>query len=135
MNTSRYMKSRGKARPWQWVGLCALFLLLVSTTFAQPPLFEPQEGYYKAKGTHVTAAPPKPELKLPPVRMTEPDQLFEITTGPDVLGREPFVPGAWAWLVLAAFGPLAAWMGFVIWRRIYPDSARQALIRRSRAAR
>jgi hypothetical protein len=91
----------------------------------------------RAKGINltVTAAAPKPVAKLPPVPMTEPDALFEIAAGPDVLGRGPFVPGAWAWLAMAAFGPLAAWGGFVAWRRVYPDSARQALIRRSRAAR
>lgn len=91
----------------------------------------------RARGINlsVTAAAPKLAAKLPPVAMTEPDTLFAITTGPVVTGSAQFVPGTWAWLALAAFGPLAAWAGVIAWRRIYPDSARQALIRRSRAAR
>jgi len=241
MNERIQMIRNRKVHPLQTVGLCTLFFFIASTASAQPPLFEPQEGYYKAKGTRVTAtwtvdreklaedevllatltirgasnpqeivrpdlnklklfkdqfrsiedaggsdekdvsftyrlrprdrdtnrlpsldffflkpgggdkpfenaraagkkltvtaAAPKPQAKRTPVPMTEPDALFEITAGPDVLGREPFVPGAWAWLALAAFGPLAAWAGFVTWRRVYPDSAREAMIRRSRAAR
>jgi hypothetical protein len=77
----------------------------------------------------VTAPPPKP-----PVPMTEADRLFHVTTGPDVL-REPFVPGAWAWVAVAGFGPVAALGWFLVWRGLYPDAARLAKLHRSRAAR
>jgi hypothetical protein len=77
----------------------------------------------------VTAPPPKP-----PVPMTEADRLFHIETGPGVL-REPFRPDVWAWLAVAAFGPVAALGWFIVWRRVYPDAARLAQLHRSRAAR
>jgi hypothetical protein len=77
----------------------------------------------------VTEPPPKP-----PVPMTEADRLFAVATGPDVLSA-PFVPCTWTWLAAALFGPLSAGAWFVVWRRIYPDAARLAHLRRSRAAR
>ena len=49
--------------------------------------------------------------------------------------RGPFVPCRWAWSAAALFGPLAAGAWFLAWRRIYPDAARAARMRRSRAAR
>jgi hypothetical protein len=66
--------------------------------------------------------------------MVEADHLFHVATGPEVL-RTPFVPCQWAWLAVGLFGPLAAGAWFLVWRRIYPDAARMAHIRRSRAAR
>lgn len=80
----------------------------------------------------VTAAPPKAAPALP---LAEPDHLFAVETGPRVLDREPFAPGAWAWLLLLALGPLVGLGWYVVWRRVYPDAARLARIRRSRAAR
>ena len=74
--------------------------------------------------------PPRPE----PVRMPEADHLFHATTGAEVL-RGPFVPCRWAWGAAALFGPLAALGWFLVWRRIYPNAARLAQMRRSRAAR
>jgi hypothetical protein len=70
----------------------------------------------------------------PPVPMTEADHLFSVTTGSEVL-RGPFVPCWWAWGAAALFGPLAALGWFLVWRRLYPNAARLAQMRRSRAAR
>jgi hypothetical protein len=75
------------------------------------------------------------ESPRPVVPLDEPEHLFEVTTGPSVLGREPFVPGWWTWLLLLAAGPLLAGGWYLAWRRVYPDAARLARIRRSRAAR
>jgi hypothetical protein len=77
-----------------------------------------------------TAATALPE----PVPMAEADRLFEVVTGPEVLAR-PFVACGWAWLAAALFGPLAAGAWFLVWRRVFPDAARLAHVRRSRAAR
>jgi hypothetical protein len=76
---------------------------------------------------------PKPEVKQP-VPMTEADRLFHVATGREVLSG-PFVPCRWAWLAAGCFGPLVAVAWFLVWRRIYPDAARMAHLRRSRAAR
>lgn len=80
--------------------------------------------------TIAVTAPPEP-VKVP---MVEADHLFRITGGPEVLGT-PFVPCRWAWTAAGLFGPLAAFGWFLVWRRIYPDGARLANLRRSRAAR
>lgn len=76
---------------------------------------------------------PKPERPITP--LDAPDHLLALETGPGVLGSGPFVPCRWAWLAAACFGPLAAVGWFLAWRRVYPDAARLARIRRSRAAR
>lgn len=77
--------------------------------------------------------PPKP-IEPVPVPMVEADHLFHVATGPEVLNA-PFVPCRWAWLAAGLFGPLAAGAWFLAWRRIFPDAARMAHLRRSRAAR
>ncbi len=44
-------------------------------------------------------------------------------------------PGWWVWVVLFAGGALAAGVWVLTWRRLYPDAARLAAIRRHRAVR
>lgn len=79
---------------------------------------------------------PRPERsRPPPMPLTEPEELFAIATGPGVLTPPGFIPGPGAWLALAAAGPVAALGWYAAWRRIYPDGRRQALRRRSWAAR
>jgi hypothetical protein len=89
-----------------------------------------------AKGVpiKVTAAATK-EQPRQVVPLGEPEHLLQIATGPRMLGREPFVPGWSVWLLLVIAGPLVAGGWYVVWRRVYPDAARLARIRRSRAAR
>jgi hypothetical protein len=81
----------------------------------------------------VTAAAAKPPP--PAVPLAEPDRLFAVTTGPAVLGGEPFAPGVWAWLVLFLLGPLVAGGWYAGWRWKYPGAARAARLRRAKAAR
>ena len=76
---------------------------------------------------------PKPERVVTP--LDAPEFLFQPATGPDGIGTPPFVPCRWAWLAAALFGPLAALGWFLAWRRVFPDAARLARLRRSRAAR
>jgi len=88
----------------------------------------------RAKGIDITvtaAARPKPAA----VPLAEPEHLFVIATGPRVLGREPFRPGWWAWVLLVAAGPVVAAGWYAAWRRVYPGAARLARLRRTRAAR
>ena len=69
------------------------------------------------------------------VPIDAPEFLFQIATGPEVLGSGPFVPCRLAWLAAVCFGPLAAYGWFLAWRRVFPDAARLARLRRSRAVR
>ncbi len=87
--------------------------------------------YTKADSVSIAVTEPPPKPRVP---MVEADHLFHVATGPEVL-RGPFVPCRWAWGAAALFGPLAAGAWFLAWRRVYPDAARAARLRRSRAAR
>jgi hypothetical protein len=66
-----------------------------------------------------------------------PDNLFELARGPEVLSRQERwqPPGALPLGVLLVAPPLLGLAVLVIWRRLYPDTARLAQRRRSRAAR
>lgn len=81
----------------------------------------------------VTAPAVKPEP--PAIPLDEPAHLFAVTTGPAVLGRSPFTAGSWAWWLVAFGPPVLAGAWYVAWRRVFPDAARLAHLRRSRAAR
>jgi hypothetical protein len=85
----------------------------------------------RAESVDITVTEPPPKPITP---MFEADRLFEIATGPGVL-RVPFTPCRWAWGAAALFGPLAALAWYLAWRRVYPDAAKLARLRRSRADR
>lgn len=89
----------------------------------------------RVKGLDLTVTASAPKPPLPPVPMTEPDLLFEVTTGSGVLVPAPTGPGVWGWVGLFLAGPLGAvvWLG--VWRVVYPDAARVARVHRTRAAR
>lgn len=95
-----------------------------------PPGKDPYR-FTRADSVPITVTEPPPK---PVVPMTEADHLFHITTGPDVL-RSSFTPCKWAWMAATLFGPLVATAWYLVWRRIFPDPARMAMLRRSRAAR
>jgi hypothetical protein len=70
------------------------------------------------------------------VPLRAPEAAFELATGPGVLAREEaWRPTRADWAVLLLAPPLlgAAW--YLAWRRLWPDAARQARRKRSRAAR
>jgi hypothetical protein len=71
------------------------------------------------------------------VPVQAPESAFTLATGPAVLARQtPWAPPGAVMIVLLLLTPpvlCAAW--YVGWRRLYPDAARQASQRRSRAAR
>ncbi len=81
----------------------------------------------------IVTEPPKAERSIVPIEA--PEFLFHPATGPDVIGRGPFVPCQWAWLAAVCFGPLVCFGWFLVWRRVFPDAAQLARMRRSRAAR
>jgi hypothetical protein len=89
----------------------------------------------KAVFVEITVTAPRPKTPPPALPLSEPDHLFRSTTGSQVLGARPFSPGVWTWIVFALTGPLLATVWYVAWRRVFPDAARLARIRRTRAAR
>jgi hypothetical protein len=83
----------------------------------------------------ITVTEPRPKPRPPAVPLAEPDHLFAVATGPEVLAKRPFAPDTWTWVAATLIGPLAAAGWYVAWRRVYPDAARLARMRRTRAAR
>jgi hypothetical protein len=65
-----------------------------------------------------------------------PDSMLEVASGPGVLAqRSPWrLPGPVVLGLLLACPPLACACWYRLWRRWYPDAARQSSLRRSRAA-
>ena len=64
-----------------------------------------------------------------------PEWMFDLPDG-DVLARiEPWSPGLVAWTVLLAGPPLVGIGLFLVWRRLNPNAAQLAQVRRSHAAR
>ncbi|MFO0796671.1 MAG: hypothetical protein U0804_04285 [Gemmataceae bacterium] len=97
----------------------------------------PERRYQNARALGVkitvTAAPPK--AAPPAVPLDAPDRMFVVDTGARLLDDEPFAPGPAAWAALAVLAVLVPVGWYAAWRAIYPDSARLARRRRSRAAR
>jgi hypothetical protein len=75
----------------------------------------------------------KPEPPATP--LVAPEELFAIARGPQVLQKPSLAEGIASWVVVGLLGPLVAVSWYWAWRRVYPDAARQATMRRSRAAR
>jgi hypothetical protein len=80
----------------------------------------------------VTDAPKKEEPVIP---LRGSDQLFVVTTGPQLLDKRQFLAGFWPWLIVGLAGPLCAIVWFMAWQRVFPDARRLAKMRRSRVAR
>ncbi len=85
---------------------------------------------------------PIPVEILPPVKPTATgvpieasESFFAIATNPRRLTGTPILPGRRTWLVPVALIPLAVVVWVRMWKRIYPDAARLAAIRRNRAVR
>lgn len=66
-----------------------------------------------------------------------PDAVYQYSTGPELLARERewALPSEAAQIGLLAGPPLLCLCGYAAWRRLFPDAARRARLRRSRAAR
>lgn len=94
-----------------------------------------------SKGFQVLYTIPIPLRVLPPetvqVPVQGPDSAFVLATGPAVLERQSvWTPPQLGTIVALVLGPPLGCIGwYFIWRRLYPDAARLASQRRSRAAR
>jgi hypothetical protein len=87
------------------------------------------------RAIEITVTAPAPKPAPPVVPLGVPEHLFAVATGPDVLKGDPLVPSYWACVAATVLGPVLALGWYIAWRRIYPDAARLAKMRRSRAAR
>jgi hypothetical protein len=87
-----------------------------------------------AREVRIVVTGPRLKAEAPPMPLGEPDWLLAYTPRPVSLMRPAFT-GEWTWFAIALGGPLAGLAWFIAWRRIYPDGARLARMRRSRAAR
>jgi hypothetical protein len=87
-----------------------------------------------AKEVRITVTAPRQKAELPAIPLAEPDWLIHYAPRPVSLSRSA-IAVEWAWLAVALAGPIAALAWYFAWRRIYPDAARLAQMRRTRAAR
>lgn len=88
----------------------------------------------KAREVRILVTAPRVKAEAVPIPLGEPEWLLAFTPRPVSLLRPGF-SGEWTWIVIALAGPLVGLAWFLAWRRIYPDGARLARMRRSRAAR
>lgn len=80
----------------------------------------------------LTVTPPKPKVTptVAAIPLDAPESFFALTDE-----TPPFLLGRFGWLVPVASVPVVV-VGWVFaWRRLFPDAARMARLRRSRAAR
>jgi len=81
------------------------------------------------------AVTPAEKVTPPATPLLAPERLFQLETGSHVLDREPFAAGWGSWLGLLLVGILVAAGWYATWRRLYPDGARLAKLRRNRTMR
>lgn len=89
----------------------------------------------KSKPIPITVTAAAPKAPPPAIPMTEPDHLFAVANGPELLDNRPLSPTLWSWLVLGVAGPVLAVGWYAAWRWTYPGAAKLAQRQRSKAAR
>jgi hypothetical protein len=103
----------------------------------------------RSKGFQTSYAPPIPltikpryhlnaeQNKLNGVRRDAPDSVYRLATSDEVLGRKSGMPfaGAFSIVLILLAPPVACVLWCALWRKRYPDAARLARRRQSRAAR
>jgi hypothetical protein len=80
----------------------------------------------------ITVTAPRPKAQAPVLPLGEPEWLLAYEPRPAAPASGALAP---SWLVLGLLGPVAGGAWYLAWRRIYPDGARLARMRRTRAAR
>jgi len=70
------------------------------------------------------------------VALQAPEAIFQLARGPDLLAQQqPWTPpGPLGWTLLLGVPPVIGVIWYLCWQRLYPDAARLARHRRSRAA-
>ncbi|MBI1915990.1 MAG: BatD family protein [Planctomycetes bacterium] len=108
--------------------------------FFDPAAGQDPSGYQKrftdAIPLKVTPAPAEPvEVKGTPAKV--PEVVLHLETGERLLRRDhPWeLPGPVLLALFLLVPPLACGIWYVVWQRLYPDAARRARHRKSRAAR
>jgi len=76
-----------------------------------------------------------PKLEPPAIPLREPDRLFLLITGPQLLEQRHSITGLLPWLIVGLGGPLCALAWFILWDRAFPNAKRLAKMRQSWAAR
>lgn len=95
-----------------------------------------QKTFADALPLTVTAANTEgPAVIVPPLPVG-PETLYSVAPADRVLrsGAESILPPWWVAALGLALPPLGCGLAWVAWRRLYPDAARRARIRRSQAA-
>lgn len=82
----------------------------------------------------LTVTAPRPRAEPPPLPLGEHEWLLAFKPQPVSLSSPAF-SGNWTWIAIGLLGPLAALGWYFAWQRVYPDAARLARMRRTRAAR
>jgi hypothetical protein len=108
--------------------------------FFDPAAGQDPSGYQKrftdALPLKVTPAPAESqELKTTPAQV--PEAILHIETGERLLRQDLLweLPGPVLLALFLLVPPLACGIWYIVWQRLYPDAARRARQRRSRAAR
>jgi hypothetical protein len=111
--------------------------------YFNPMIQPPARGYQRAYAPAIPlVVKPRAEIMPAEIEVTAavkdaPDSVYRCVTGPAVVRQvEPFaLPGPILLTILLVAPPVACAVWFAIWQRRYPDVARLARQRRSRAAR
>jgi hypothetical protein len=109
--------------------------------FFNPQFGSDPKGYQERSARAIAITVTPAQMAVPQFKGREADSYPEAIrwmAGEDQLlaRHEPWTPPGAAWLlVLLLAPPLAALSWLLVWRRLYPDAARRAKLRRSRAAR
>jgi hypothetical protein len=107
--------------------------------FYRPGFLQPRQGYMTVyvPAIPITVTPRKSVNIIPPARpIAGPEAAFALADG-DALRRDGDgrLPNVFVLLLALLAAPAGCLAWYVAWRRLYPDSARSAQKRRSRAAR
>jgi len=108
----------------------------VPFVFFKPHLIPPELGYQTDYSRPIALQLiPRAIVQAQPAPM--PDQVYELMEGPELLRNDRALPspGPAAVLLLLLAPPALCAGWYITWRRLYPDAARLAHRRRSRAAR
>jgi hypothetical protein len=114
----------------------------LSFSFFNPRFGDDPRGYQEPTTDPVSLTVTPAVIETPNVAVkgetsNYPDSIRGVAEDDEVLRRQyPWAPPSIGWLIaLLLLPPLGALGWLVVWRRLYPDAARLARLRRSRAAR